>query len=67
MWQNLYCVFTYIYSLLIEKTFCECQKYQLSFHVFICVFYLEISSFSWLEFPFFYSYFYNMHNMLYIL
>ena len=47
IWQvkiapHLYCVFTYIYSLLIEK---NTVIVKLSFHVFICTFHPEISSF----------------------
>ena len=45
MWCHLYCVFTYIYSLLIENDICDCQKYQLRFKVFIFAFCVEISSF----------------------
>ena len=31
MWCHLYCVFTYIYSLLIEKDICNCQNVSLHF------------------------------------
>ena len=39
------CVFTYTYSFVIEKDSVSVKTYQLSFYVFICAFYLEISSF----------------------
>jgi hypothetical protein len=44
----IFCVLTYIYSLLMVKDLCEFETYQVSFRVifcFICVIHLEISSF----------------------
>ena len=49
-WQIHYhylcCVFTYIYSLLIEKDICDCQNVSVKLLcVFMCAVHLEISSF----------------------
>ena len=49
MWCHLYRVFTQIYSHLIEEDIIK--MFQLSFHVFMCAFYPEISSFFQHEFP----------------
>jgi hypothetical protein len=43
--HRLYHVFTYIYSLLIEKDSVIIETFQLSFCVFMCAFHSEISSF----------------------
>ena len=45
LWRQLYCVFTYINSLLIDKMSVSIKTHQLSSHIFyyfICVFHLEI-------------------------
>ena len=57
MWHRLYCVFTYIYSLKIEKGLCECRnlsvKYPCALLVFLClssrglfIFLVRVSPFS---------------------
>ena len=40
-WRHLYCVFTYIYSVLIKKEICDCRNISIKF---LRVFPLEISS-----------------------
>jgi hypothetical protein len=58
IWGRLYQVFTYIYSLLIEKDICDRKAFQLSFCGFLFTFCLEDSSFFWqkflLSFPIFF-------------
>ena len=44
IWHHIYCVFTYIYSLLIEKDIMFVKTFQLSLRVFMCAFHPEISS-----------------------
>ena len=48
-------VFICIYSLLIEKEFCECRNCQLSLHLFIWAFNPKVCSFFSVRVPSFYS------------
>ena len=59
-------MFTYVYSLLIEKDICDHRNiFQLSFHVFMCVFHQEISSFfSVIRVSSFFSYFCVICNLV---
>ena len=42
---RLYCWFTYVYSLLIEKDICDCRNISIMLPLFVCAFHPEISSF----------------------
>ena len=44
-WLHLYCVFTYIYSLLIKKDICDGRKVSVKLPVLTCAFHPEISSY----------------------
>ena len=46
MWHHLYCVFTYIYSLLIEEEICDCRNIS---SASVCLF----VSFIWISLQFF--------------
>ena len=50
---RLHCLFSYIYSLLIEKDICDRQNIS---NKFVCAFPPEISSFFGKNFPFFFSF-----------
>ena len=56
-WRHIFCAFTYIYSLLIEKDICDDETFHLSFHAFVSAFYPEISSFFQKEFPLYFPIF----------
>ena len=64
-WCHLYCVFTYIYSLYsLRKSSVIAETYQCSFHVFMCTFHLEISSFFSVRVSSFFFYFCIISNLL---
>ena len=70
-WRHLYCVFIYIYSLLVEKGICECQNVLVKYQcVYVCLWAGDLLIFFCRNFPFLYksiivyfSYFFNYNYL----
>ena len=65
-WHFLYRVFTYIYSLLIERDICDHWNISIKLCVFVCAFPLEISSFFSKSFPFLFPFLKYIFEFTYV-